>query len=40
MHKLKKCKARKGRNPNTGEEIKFKATKHPSLPPERLLRQL
>jgi len=33
---LAKRKARKGRNPKTGEEIKIKASKTVSLPPARI----
>jgi nucleoid DNA-binding protein len=33
--KVTKRKARKGRNPQTGEEIKIKASKAPKLPPAR-----
>lgn len=35
---LKKRKARKGRNPRTGEEIKIRATKSPKFTPGKALR--
>ena len=39
MHKMKKCKARKGRYPNTGEEINIKATKAPKFTPGKALKE-
>lgn len=35
---IKKRKARKGRNPRTGEEIKIRATKSPKFTPGKALR--
>ena len=37
--KVVKRKARKGRNPNTGEEIKIKATKAPKFTPGKALKE-
>ena len=37
--KVVKRKARKGRNPNTGEEIKIKATKAPKFSPGIALKE-
>jgi DNA-binding protein HU-beta len=37
--KVVKRKARKGRNPYTGEEIKIKATKAPKFTPGKLLKE-
>jgi DNA-binding protein HU-beta len=37
--KVVKRKARKGRNPYTGEEIKIKATKAPKFTPGKALKQ-
>jgi DNA-binding protein HU-beta len=37
--KVVKRKARKGRNPNTGEEIKIKATKVPKFTPGKALKE-
>ncbi len=37
--KVVKRKARKGRNPSTGEEIKIKASKAPKLTPGKALKE-
>jgi DNA-binding protein HU-beta len=37
--KVVKRKARKGRNPSTGEEIKIKATKAPKFTPGKTLKE-
>jgi DNA-binding protein HU-beta len=37
--KVVKRKARKGRNPYTGEEIKIKATKAPKFTPGKILKE-
>ena len=37
--KVVKRKARKGRNPNTGEEIKIKASKAPKFTPGKALKE-
>ncbi len=37
--KVVKRKARKGRNPYTGEEIKIKATKAPKFTPGKVLKE-
>ena len=37
--KVTKRKARKGRNPQTGEEIKIKASKAPKFSPGKLLKE-
>ncbi len=37
--KVIKQKARKGRNPNTGEEIQIKATKAPKFTPGKALKE-
>jgi len=37
--KVVKRKARKGRNPNTGEEIKINATKAPKFSPGKALKE-
>ena len=37
--KVMKRKARKGRNPHTGEEIKIKATKAPKFTPGKALKE-
>ena len=37
--KVTKRKARKGRNPQTGEEIKIKASKAPKFTPGKLLKE-
>lgn len=37
--KVVRRKARKGRNPNTGEEIKIKATKAPKFSPGKALKK-